>query len=255
MRQIKPIGEQIIIRTLPPERVGSIIIPDSAKRITHQGEDQNPMAGSEELQYINRWLFEDITESMKRIAAIVHADWSYPKTPLTDEEKDLLNDLVKRAEKSILPKTETGILPSAGAGIHFVEAEVMAVGTGIRARDPHLVEECAAWFDRYFAGVPIDKVHLALIESDIARTLLARARNGHREPFLVKPGDRILYHPSVQKFDRQIPAEWMGLEPGEGDVFIIREESVLAILDKEEQEENQRSATRTASAPCVSEVS
>jgi hypothetical protein len=35
-RFIRPLGEQIIIRTIPPLSVGSIIVPDSAKRITHK---------------------------------------------------------------------------------------------------------------------------------------------------------------------------------------------------------------------------
>ena len=234
MRTIQPIGEQIIIRTLPPERVGSIIIPDSAKRITHQGEDQNPMAGSEELQYVNRWLFEDMTETIKRLASL--QVFNAFAVTLSDEEKELLKDLVKRAEKSILPKTETGILPSAGAGIHFVAAEVMAVGTGIRAKDPGLFDSLVAALKEAcdFIDDPQDGgIHTASATADRLREVADRACNGHREPFLVKPGDRILYHPSVQKFDRQIPAEWMGLEPGEGDVFIIREESVLAILDHE----------------------
>jgi co-chaperonin GroES (HSP10) len=254
MRQIKPIGEQIIIRTLPPDRVGSIIIPDSAKRITHQGEDQSPLAGSEELQYVNRWLFEDMTETMKRFVAGMYATSAGFSMNLTDEEQELLSDLVVRAEKAILPKTEKGILPSAGAGIHFVEAEVVAVGTGVRAKDPGLFDELVQGLESIFDPEDGNTKRCDPEHPKLSK-LLARARNGHRVSFLVKVGDRILYHPSVQKFDRQIPPEWIGLEPGEGDVFIIREESVLAIIDREEEEEHQRSATRTASASCVSEVS
>ena len=37
-RMIHPLGEQIIIRTIKPDSVGSIIIPDSAKAITKTGE-------------------------------------------------------------------------------------------------------------------------------------------------------------------------------------------------------------------------
>jgi co-chaperonin GroES (HSP10) len=57
--------------------------------------------------------------------------------------------------------------------------------------------------------------------------LIQRARNPQlRIPPLVKPGDRILYHPAVQRFDRKVE----GL--GEGEYFIIREESVLAVIER-----------------------
>lgn len=228
---IKPLGEQIIIRTLPPERVGSIIIPDSAKRITHQGTDDGPGSGSEELQYVNRWLFEDVTETIKRLGTAVRH-----KVLISEEEHELLKDLIIRAEKAVLPKTEKGILPSAGAGLNFVEAEVIAVGTGVRARDSGLFWALVAKVDQ-----------LAMHDQGAVegtQMLLDCAAKEHRVPFMVKPGDRILFHPSVQKFDRQIQPEWIGLKSGEGDCFIIREESVLAILDSEEE----CSATQTDSA-------
>jgi co-chaperonin GroES (HSP10) len=156
MRTIKPIGEQIIIRTFPPSKIGSIIIPDSAKGITQMGSKG------------------------------------------TDD------------------------------AIHFVEAEVIAVGTGLRAHDPGLVTDMARELRKWAHPMAPTKTVQSL---DIVDAILSRAENGKRQPFMVKPGDRILYHPAVQKFDRQIPPEWIGLEPGEGECFIIREESVLAILD------------------------
>jgi hypothetical protein len=52
-------------------------------------------------------------------------------------------------------------------------------------------------------------------------------------PLQVKPGDRILYHPSVQSFDRRIPAELLGL-PSTEECYICNEQtSVLAILERE----------------------
>src|ERR1700679_2476927 len=130
--RIEPIGEQLIIQCNPPEAVGSIIIPDAAKRITHQGTEEGPGTGSEEMQYVNRWLFEDITESMKRIASGI---------PISPADMELLKDLAIRANKWILPKTETGIIPSSGEGLNFVEATVIACGPGKRGRDETLVAE------------------------------------------------------------------------------------------------------------------
>ena len=211
---IKPLGEQIIIRLLPPDSVGLIIIPDSAKRITQQGTNDGPGSGSNELQYVNRWLFEDMTESMKRISA---------GTPISDEDMELLKDLVHRANRSILPKTATGIIPSNGAGVNFVEAEVIAVGPGKRKRDPGLLNDLA-W------ALQLQK--LDLLETRQYNSVLNRALHPElREPLIVKPGDRILYHPAVQAFDRRIDADVLGFS--EGEFFIIREESVLAILDSE----------------------
>lgn len=162
---IKPLGEQIIIRTLKPDSIGSIIIPDSAKAITKTGESS-----------------------------------------LTNQ-------------------------------LNFVEAEVIAVGPGKRMHDDKtLISDLAYGLQQAMAG---------MIHSKSVERLLDRAERSYvRMPMIVKPGDRILFHPSVQKFDRQIEPEWIGLKSGEGDCFIIREESVLAILDSEEE----GSATQTDSA-------
>jgi co-chaperonin GroES (HSP10) len=178
MRTIKPLGEQIIIKALPPDRVGSIIIPDSAKAITKTGESS------------------------------------------------LVNQL------------------------NFVEAEVIAVGTGKRAKDPGLVAELIELLEYFHTPLAHSRSpHPARVAS-----ALHRARNGHRVPFSVKPGDRILFHPSVQRFDRKIDSHLLGFS--EGEFYIIREESILAVLDEYEQEQDdKRSATLTASAPCGAEVS
>ena len=172
---IHPLGEQIIIRTIKPDSVGSIIIPDSAKAITKSGESS-----------------------------------------LTNQ-------------------------------LNFVEAEVIAVGPGKRSKDPGFAAEVTKFLRCLLLDIEQSrsrKVEHLMITEDVpfVETLLARAENHHREPLTVKPGDRILYHPAVQKFDRQIDPELIGLRSGEGECFIIREESVLAILEEE------RSATQTDSA-------
>ncbi len=162
MRTIKPLGEQIIIKVLPPDQIGSIIVPDSAKGITQTGE--------------------------------------------------------KGAEDAV----------------HFVEAEVIAVGPGKRGKgDKTLVADMADVLRGRWDYVAT-KFNAAEIAAKIREnedrviSLLQRAENGHsRLPLEVKPGDRILYHPAVQRFDRRVE----GL--GEGEFYIIREESVLAVLDKE----------------------
>jgi co-chaperonin GroES (HSP10) len=145
---IQPLGEQIIIKIIPQNSVGSIIIPDSAKGITMMGAK-----GSED-------------------------------------------------------------------AVHFVEAEVIAVGPGKRGKgDPTLVRELADALDR------VTYQDRSAVQGTGA--LIERARNPlERIPLIVKPGDRILYHPSVQRFDRKVE----GL--GEGEYFIIREESVLAVIEQ-----------------------
>lgn len=153
---IRPLGEQIIIRTIPPSLVGSIIIPDSAKGQNHMGEK--------------------------------------------------------------------------GDFVHFVEAEVIAVGPGRRVKgDPDLFLELVDCLQRWH-----DVSHSAPF-SDTCE-LLERAKNSLHGviPPQVKPGDRILYHPAVQRFDRKIDPLLLGLVPeGDEEYFIIREESVLAILEQE----------------------
>jgi co-chaperonin GroES (HSP10) len=221
-RMIRPLGEQIIIRTIPPLSVGSIIVPDSAKRITHQGTEEGPGTGSDELQYVNRWLFEDMTESMKRIAAGV---------PISEEDKELLKDLAMRANKSLLPKTETGIIPSNGQGLNFVEAEVIAVGPGKLGHDSTILEELALMLELgRSASVDLGN------EPELSRVneLVMRARYPQRQPLSVKPGDRILYHPAVQRFDREIDPESVGLPAGERCFIISEMTSVLAVIERDE---------------------
>jgi co-chaperonin GroES (HSP10) len=149
-RLIRPLGEQIIIRVFPPSSVGSIIIPDSAKGSTHQGEK---------------------------------------------------GDLV-----------------------HFVEAEVVAVGPGKRGKDSRLMQDMADLL-RAFQEDSTTQLDVEL--------LLERFDRGELIPLTVKPGDRILYHPAVQSFDRRIDPELLGL-PASEECYICNEmTSVLAILEKE----------------------
>jgi co-chaperonin GroES (HSP10) len=152
-RQIRPLGEQIIIRVLPPSSVGSIIIPDSAKGSTHQGE--------------------------------------------------------------------------GGSLVHFVEAEVIAVGPGRRRKDPQLMEDMVEFFRAFFGEdstiqVPYDD-------------FIDRFENRNTPlPLEVKLGDHILYHPAVQSFDRKIDPALIGL-PQDAECYICNEQtSVLAVLERDE---------------------
>jgi len=164
---IQPLGEQIIIRTIPQDQVGSILIPDTAKGITQMG---------------------------------------------SKGESD---------------------------AVHFVEAEVISVGPGKRQKgDPFLVNDLALALDILNRQSGVFEPHIV----DVA-ALLKRARDRQtRLAPLVKPGDKILYHPAVQKFDREITHLMNGDAPVSFDkcgkplpgskYFIIREESVLAVIER-----------------------
>lgn len=159
---IHPLGEQIIIRTLPPDRVGSIIIPDAAKTISKVGK-------------------EDPTSA-----------------------------------------------------INFVEAEVIAVGPGKRQKgDPTLIDDLVRKLDQ------LAMHDQGAVEGTQALIDRAANRNNRIEP-IVKPGDKILYHPAVQSYDRDITdIVSAALENGNAlngsRYFIIREGSVLAVLEKESE--------------------
>lgn len=151
-RQIRPLGDQLIIKVVPmADKLGSIIVPDQAKTTTLMGSK-----GSED-------------------------------------------------------------------AVNFVEAIVIAVGPGKRSQgDPKLVDDL--W--NALLGFPKEVFFNTFIDRpDAIRRLGERVHETSRLPLTVKPGDRILYHPSVQKFDRKVG----GL--GEGEYFIILENSVLAILE------------------------
>lgn len=165
---IHPLGEQIIIRTLPPDRVGSIIIPDAAKTISKVGK-------------------EDPTSA-----------------------------------------------------INFVEAEVIAVGPGKRLTgDETLVSDLLyaldfVW-DHQNNNAACDGYPSRI--ADLHRRAVNRCA---RLPPLVQPGDKILYHPAVQTYDRDITdivsaALDNGNDLNGSKYFIIREGSVLAVLEKESE--------------------
>jgi co-chaperonin GroES (HSP10) len=210
---IRPLGEQIIIRTIPQQKVGSIIIPESAKRISYQGSVKG--APSDELQYVNRRLFEQMTETLRMIVAGV---------PMDDSDLEWLGDLHKRAQKQVLPRAAKAIPNTSGEAINFVEAEVMEIGPGKRSKsDQKLLGELA-----HMLELSINH----MLRYDHGLKMLERVSNSSdtRVPFLVKPGDHILYHPAVQRFDREI-THLMDDEP-ERRWFIIREESVLAVIER-----------------------
>jgi hypothetical protein len=150
-----------------------------------------------------------------------------------------LKDLSNRAQKAVLPKGTRGIPQSSGDVINFVEAEVIAVGPGKRGKDTGLLELLADALN-YYVEPPRartdmhDDAEFYRLKMERNRDLIRRARNNSPIPLQVKPGDRILYHPSVQSFDRRIPAELLGL-PTTEECYIVNEQtSVLAVLDPEE---------------------
>lgn len=160
MRNIYPLGEQIIIKTLPQSSVGSIILPDSAKGITKQGDD--------------------------------------------------------------------------GQAVHFVEAEVIAVGPGKRLNgDKALMDDLVEAIRRLSAAE--DDLLICTFSTIDSDGLLQRSQNGHqRQALSVKPGDRIVFHPAVQKFDRDI-TDFLsdGTEPLGTKYYLISEErSALAVIER-----------------------
>ena len=225
-RLIRPLGEQIIIRTLPPSSVGSIIIPDAAKRISY-GSAAKSGRVSDELQYVNRRLFEQMTECLRLLCA---------GNPIDDSDWEFLRDLHKRADKQLLPKVAPGIPTASGEAMNFVEAEVIAVGPGRRVKgDPDLFLELLDCLQQWY-----DVSHSAPF-SDTCE-LLERAKTSLHSlvPLSVEPGDRILYHPAVQSFDRKIASELLGL-PAEAECYIVNERtSVLAVLERADSETEVR---------------
>lgn len=174
---IQPLGEQLIIRTIPVDSVGSIIIPDSAKGITQKGSGGDMDA------------------------------------------------------------------------VHFVEAEVEAVGPGKRVKDQRLMGDMAYVLETFLAlsgltrdGTPAAFVVTSGDETRDRQTSLNAAiavleridRQCTRIPPIVKPGDRILYHPAVQRFDRDITDVMQNGDNLNGSkYFIIREDSVLAVIKRD----------------------
>jgi co-chaperonin GroES (HSP10) len=120
------------------------------------------------------------------------------------------------------------MMGSAGAqdAVHFVQAEVIAVGPGKRAKgDPELIphmitglRDAAEWIANNHDRNPLFVEQLY----ELAR----KAGKVERVPLLVKPGDKILYHPSVETFDRKLEQF-----RDDGDYYIILENSVLAVIE------------------------
>ena len=165
---IQPLGEQIIIKTIPQTSIGSILVPDSAKGITMMGN--------------------------------------------------------KGAEDAV----------------HFVEAEVVAVGPGKRQKgDATLLDDCRHLLARFNVcrfdpeecnDEPIFPTEPTREEYRVLRDRIDNL-NRRLTP-LVQPGDRILYHPAVQKFDREITDLMNGDRVSGERYFIIREDSVLAVIER-----------------------
>jgi co-chaperonin GroES (HSP10) len=199
---IQPLGEQIIIRTIPQDSVGSVLIPDTAKSITMMGSKPG----------------------VKVDAYVVDADLFNEMLNVTRGIKCRdLKGLIRRAEKAptVAPRD------NPGDAVHFVEAEIVSVGPGKRQKgDPQLVRDLWDALLCMFAGLEneVPEVRRHLLEERVET-------QGRRIHPLVKPGDKILYHPAVQRFDREITHLMNGnAKPGEK-YFIIREESVLAVIE------------------------
>jgi co-chaperonin GroES (HSP10) len=214
---IQPLGEQIIIRTIPPDSVGSVLIPDTAKSITMMGSKPGVKVDA---YVVDADLFKGALDVMRGV-----------------RRRDL-QDLIRRAEKAptVAPRD------NPGDAVHFVEAEIVAVGPGKRQKgDPQLVRDLWDALLCMFAGLEkeVPEVRRHLLEERVET-------QGRRIRPLVKPGDRILYHPAVQRFDREITHLMFQSTPPEGSepaeqvysnghsgsrYFIIREESVLAVIE------------------------
>ena len=107
--------------------------------------------------------------------------------------------------------------------VHFVEAEVVAVGPGKSSKgDPRLADDMAEALQMAILGsLPREQYDSLLHRAD--------TRN-NRIPLAVKAGDRILYHPAVVSFDREIDGHLLDL-PGET-LYIIGEHSILAVIEE-----------------------
>jgi len=193
---IQPLGEQIIIRTIPVGSIGSILIPDSAKSITMMSSKERPAS-----DFI---ISADLLKDLELAISGKRFDFRNLKGRID-------------AAKKVPLQADTS------SAVHFVEAVVIAVGPGKRQKgDPTLVE---------------DLLRFVTDKRGFWSHLTERAKNQNaRIAPLVKPGDHILYHPAVQKFDRDITAIMQSQLKLEGEdpqakYFIIREESVLARID------------------------
>lgn len=115
--------------------------------------------------------------------------------------------------------------------INFVEAEVVAVGPGMRIKDSKLFDDMADAIQGSLRlhPTPSDEWRRQLRETATTLNDRLNAETFERIPLTVKPGDRILYHPAVQRFDRNISGALSELE---GNCFIIREDSILAVIEE-----------------------
>lgn len=118
--------------------------------------------------------------------------------------------------------------------VNFVLAEVVAVGPGRPRVDSDLVPALVAALQMWsLAGFP--SAAQFVFKQQHTEELLKRAYDSAELiPLDVKPGDRILYHPSVRNFDRSV-------DIGGVEHFIIGEHSLLAIVGENVLAENLRS--------------
>lgn len=156
---IQPLGEQVIIRTIPTDSIGLIIVPPSAKGITQKGS---------------------------------------------------------KGEKDV---------------VHFVEAEVIAVGPGKQRKGDRTLVTDLLYAVGFLWAHRDDPAACEGYQTRIADFHKRADNQNARIPPLVKSGDKILYHPAVQSFDREITDLMSNGDANGSRWFIIREDSVLAILE------------------------
>lgn len=209
---IRPLGDQLIIRLIEPGSVGSIILPDSAKGITLLGSG-SPHEVEDATDYlINARLFEEVIQALNE-------DRRAANPARQQKWRQEVAAKLEKARSMPIPNNLSN-------AVHFVEAEVVAVGPGRSSNgDPTLIADLVRKLDQ-----------LAMHDQGAVegtQALIDRAAKRNRLiPLSVRVGNRILFHPSVQRFDREIEPVLVG--EIEGRFFIIREDSVLAILEEEQ---------------------
>ena len=170
-------------------------------------------------KYVNRQLFEDMAAAFEKLVRGV---------PIMDADKAFLKELNREAQKAVLRRDMKTMMEEATEPLHFVEADVIACGPGKRGQDERLLADMVLCLGGLLS------VRQPSSWTQHARDLIVRAEDLNAiQPLSVKPGDRILYHPAVQKYDREIEPELVGLKPMIGSkCFIIREESILGVVER-----------------------
>jgi co-chaperonin GroES (HSP10) len=137
--------------------------------------------------------------------------------------RPILEDKFSSGSALVIPDSakKSTVQGSDGSMVNFVKAEVIAVGPGRRRVDSDLLPEVVATLERVLSN------NGPLTNARIRELLKRIADPVELIPLDVKPGDTILYHPSVRNFDRSVDVD--GVEH-----FLIGEHSLLAIVNLDE---------------------